>query len=159
MSCHKSIVVITGRAHCFHDYIYITPILLLWDLSTLCVVDHIWPLILHSFFSLLSTLWFIGTSNVPKCMSCHKAVVVITGSGFFFFIKFSIWRITYCQHLRHGTLSHLFTLCHTCDFPKKGKKMLKKGKIFGNLDKNVQDLKIFWKRAGDCVRLLHATNC
>ena len=23
MSCHKSIVVITGRAHCFHDYIYI----------------------------------------------------------------------------------------------------------------------------------------
>ena len=22
MSCHKAIVVITGRAHCFHDYIY-----------------------------------------------------------------------------------------------------------------------------------------
>ena len=29
MSCHKAIVVITGRAHCFHDYIYITHILLL----------------------------------------------------------------------------------------------------------------------------------
>ena len=29
MSCHKAIVVITGRAHCFHDCIYITPILLL----------------------------------------------------------------------------------------------------------------------------------
>ena len=28
MSCHKAIVVITGRAHCFHDYIYITLILL-----------------------------------------------------------------------------------------------------------------------------------
>ena len=34
---------------------------------------------------LLSTLWFIGTSkcvtvhHVPKCMSCHKAIVVITG--------------------------------------------------------------------------------
>ena len=27
MSCHKAIVVITGRAHCFHDYIYILPIL------------------------------------------------------------------------------------------------------------------------------------
>ena len=26
MSCHKAIVVITGRAHCFHDWIYITPI-------------------------------------------------------------------------------------------------------------------------------------
>ena len=41
MSCHKAIVVITGRAHCFHDYIYITLILLLRDLSTLCVVDHL----------------------------------------------------------------------------------------------------------------------
>ena len=29
MSCHKAIVVINGRAHCFHDYIYITLILLL----------------------------------------------------------------------------------------------------------------------------------
>ena len=37
----------TSRAqvYCFHDYIYITDILLLWDLSTLCVVDHLWPLI------------------------------------------------------------------------------------------------------------------
>ena len=29
MSCHKAIVVITEGAHCFHDYIHITPILLL----------------------------------------------------------------------------------------------------------------------------------
>ena len=29
ISCHKAIVVITGRAHCFHDCIYSTPILLL----------------------------------------------------------------------------------------------------------------------------------
>ena len=29
MNCHKAIVLITGRAHCFHDYIYIMPILLL----------------------------------------------------------------------------------------------------------------------------------
>ena len=41
MSCHKAIVVITGRAHCFHDCIYITLILLLLGLSTLCVVDHL----------------------------------------------------------------------------------------------------------------------
>ena len=27
-SCHKAIVVITGRAHCFHDFIYITLVLL-----------------------------------------------------------------------------------------------------------------------------------
>ena len=29
--------VITGRAHCFHDNIYITLVLLLWDLSTLYI--------------------------------------------------------------------------------------------------------------------------
>ena len=29
MSCHKTILVITGREHCFHDYVYITSILLL----------------------------------------------------------------------------------------------------------------------------------
>ena len=29
MSCHKAIAVITGKVHCFHNYIYITPILLL----------------------------------------------------------------------------------------------------------------------------------
>ena len=29
MSCHKAIVVITGRANCFQDYIYIMLILLL----------------------------------------------------------------------------------------------------------------------------------
>ena len=47
MSCHKVIVVITGRAHCFHDLIYIMLILFLWDLSTLYVIDHLWPLILY----------------------------------------------------------------------------------------------------------------
>ena len=36
-------------------------------------------------------------------------------------------------------------------FKKKGKKMFKKGKTFENLGKNVQNLKIFLKRAGDCV--------
>ena len=44
-------------------------------------------------------------------------------------------------------------------FQKKGKKMSKKGKIFKNLGKNIQNLTMFWKRAGDCVRLLHALNC
>ena len=29
MSCHKAIVMITGRAHCFQDNLYITLILLL----------------------------------------------------------------------------------------------------------------------------------
>ena len=32
---------ITVRAHCFQDYIYITPILLLRELNTLCDVDRL----------------------------------------------------------------------------------------------------------------------
>ena len=44
-------------------------------------------------------------------------------------------------------------------FQKKGKEMLKKGKIFENLGQNVQNLKIFCKRAGDHVRQSHAINC
>ena len=42
---------------------------------------------------------------------------------------------------------------------KKGKKRFKKGKVFENFDKNVSNLKIFWKRAGDYMQLLHAINC
>ena len=37
-----------------------------------------------------------------------------------------------------------------CNFSEKGQE---KGKIFENLGKNVQNLKIFWKRAGDCMLL------
>ena len=33
MSCHKSIVVITGMAHCFHDFIYTY----IW-----CVIAHLY---------------------------------------------------------------------------------------------------------------------
>ena len=35
----------------------------------------------------------------------------------------------------------------------------KKGKIFEGLSKNVQNLTIFLKRAGDCMQLSHAINC
>ena len=50
--CQKAIVVITRRAHCFHDKIYIMLIMLLWDLSTLCVVDHLWTAyILHIIYT------------------------------------------------------------------------------------------------------------
>ena len=46
MSFYKAIVMIPARAYFFHDYIYITPILLLWCLSTLCVMDNLWPLMI-----------------------------------------------------------------------------------------------------------------
>ena len=45
MSCQKAIVVITGTVYRFDDNIYITLIFSLWDLSTLCVVDHLWAVI------------------------------------------------------------------------------------------------------------------
>ena len=38
------------------------------------------------------------------------------------------------------------------------RKRAKRGNISKNLDKNKQNLKIFCKRAGDCVELSHATN-
>ena len=38
INTYKTIVVITEKANCFHDYIYITPILLLSNLSTVCVL-------------------------------------------------------------------------------------------------------------------------
>ena len=65
-------------------HIYIMPILFLWDLSTLFVVDHLWPLTLRSLLSLLNTLWFIGTSNVYPYIVCPNAwvtttIVMITG--------------------------------------------------------------------------------
>ena len=37
-------------------------------------------------------------------------------------------------------------------FQKKDKEMLKKEKIFENLDKNAQNFKIVWKRAGHCMQ-------
>ena len=45
------------------------------------------------------------------------------------------------------------------NFQKRGNKMLKRDKIFENLAKNEQYLKIFWKRACDCLRLLQAMYC
>ena len=44
---------------------------------------------------------------------------------------------------------------HACDFSEKGQK----NKIFENFDKMIQNLKMVWKRAGDCARLSDAINC
>ena len=70
----KAIVLITEKTYCFQDYIYIMSTFLLWDLSTLCVVDHIWPLILCSLLGLLSSLWFTGTSNVYMFIHVYAKV-------------------------------------------------------------------------------------
>ena len=71
--CFHDFHIHNGRAHCFHYCIYIMAILVLWYLSTLCIVDHLWSLILSSLLNLLNTLWFIGTSNVWPCIMCPRA--------------------------------------------------------------------------------------
>ena len=57
------------------------------------------------------------------------------------------------SHLIAGPILESKDMCVI--FQKKGKKkgkiMLKKGKIFENLGKNVQNLKVLRKRAGDCM--------
>ena len=44
ISCHKAIVLITGTTHGFHDFVHIRPLLILFDLSSLYVMDHLWQL-------------------------------------------------------------------------------------------------------------------
>lgn len=72
LNCDKATVVIIEREHYFswlHIYYVLT--LFLWDLSTPCVVDHLWVLLLRSFLSLLS----IGLlkSSISICTSCILA--------------------------------------------------------------------------------------
>ena len=85
MSSHKELVLITRRAHCFHDWIYITPILLLWDLSNVCVVDQIWSqsLILYIFiYIFIKNILYICIYNIYniytyKCLwIIHKYIYI-----------------------------------------------------------------------------------
>ena len=88
MSFHKAIVVIIRRAHCFHDYIYIMPILILWDLSTLCVVDHL-------YFAPCLAFWALFGSLVPAIYPSawvstnRKAIVIITRRAHYFMITYT----------------------------------------------------------------------
>ena len=59
MNCYKTNEVITGRAYRFHYFIYIyiyITLLASARLRALCVADHLWKLILCSFFGLFSIL-------------------------------------------------------------------------------------------------------
>ena len=61
MSCHKAIVVITGKAHCFHDCMGIAPILLMSGLGSLCVVgvlDHL-SSIIHTYIYIYNIYIYI----------------------------------------------------------------------------------------------------
>ena len=100
MSCHKVIVVITGRAHCFHDCIYITSVLLLWDLSTLCVVityDHLCKIYIHR------QVW--AGITWYRCETLHVI---------FPCLALSVWSIPQSIELRRTFEIHLFYWFQSC---------------------------------------------
>ena len=83
MSCHKAIVVITMRAHCFHDYIFIISCFgMVWALWVLSITyDHLNYAPCYVSLALLAhwhkqCLTIYQCFNMPMCMSCHKAIVV-----------------------------------------------------------------------------------
>ena len=61
-----------------------------------------------------------------------------------------MWMAALCYFMAYSRKSG-----YVCNFWEKGQKMLKKDNIFENLGKNIQNLKIFWKKAGDCMQILH----
>ena len=68
MSCNEAIDVITGKTHCFHDCIYIMPVLLLWDVSSVCrrsltTLIQVWNIARH--FS-LSCFRCVVNSSVDR---------------------------------------------------------------------------------------------
>ena len=77
MSYHKAIVVITGRAHCFNDCIYIMLILHLCDLSTLSWITYDRPSTYYiytyiAFVGYVLNLWnvvFWWKKTALKCFS------------------------------------------------------------------------------------------
>ena len=77
-----AIGVITGRAHCFNNNIYITFILLLWDLNTLCVVDHLWLLIYIYIYIYIKHIIYITCIiyiiSAPFRCTSSKAMKVFT---------------------------------------------------------------------------------
>ena len=101
----QAIVVITGRAHCFYDYICIMPILLLWDLSTLCVVnplnDHlyiytyIYMLYIYIYIYMLY-LYYMYIRIYGSCVY----IVSLSNSVFFPHIKYA--KLVNCNWLKIG---------------------------------------------------------
>ena len=66
MSCHKAIVVITGRAHCFHENKYILPSSCFCETSVLCVS---WIIYDHLHYAPCLTCWVLLGSLVRAMYS------------------------------------------------------------------------------------------
>ena len=83
MSCHKALGVITERAHYFHDCIYVHRASVRFEHSV-CrgSLMTIYVMLLAELVEYSLVHWYqpvITIHDVPKCMSYHKAILVITG--------------------------------------------------------------------------------
>ena len=66
-----------------------------------------------------------------------------------------LYKFAHHPHLENSSGAYSRKKEHACNFQKKGIKGQRRS-IFENFGKIVQNLKIFWKRAASCLRILHA---
>ena len=72
------------RTHCFHDYIYYAHLAFVRFEHTVCCGSLMttYIMLLAQLFEHSLVHWYqqcVTVHHVPKCMSCHKVIVVITG--------------------------------------------------------------------------------
>ena len=74
MSCNEAIDVITERSHCFHDCIYIIPVLLLWDLINVCRGSLTTTYVIYTYIDVgvknLIQVWNIARHFSLPCFTC-----------------------------------------------------------------------------------------
>ena len=76
---HVATIVITKMAHCFHDYIYIMPILLLTATCRGSTIKTYIMLLCHHYL----VYWYqqsVTVHHVLKCMTCQKNNAAINGN-------------------------------------------------------------------------------
>ena len=89
--------------------------------------------------------WTKIASKLPTLSYWQEAALI-------FFLPLSFFQLIFFFFSSYKFLSSSHYLFLRAIFQKKDKTLFKKGQIFENLGKNVQNLKIFSKRAGDCMR-------
>ena len=125
-SCHKAIMVITGRAHCYTFCIFRSLLMQFehsrswigWRVSirrslfALCIAHC--SQFEHSGDSTLQSSQCVTVHPVPKFRSCHKAIMVITGRAhcYTFCIYIYIYTYTTLLHI-YITLLHLGVVEHS----------------------------------------------
>ena len=72
--CNFAHHVIIGRSHCFHDCIYIIPVLLLWDLINVCRGSLTTTYVIYTYIDVgvknLIQVWNIARHFSLPCFTC-----------------------------------------------------------------------------------------